>query len=118
VAVAAAEPAPRRHLLHLAERLRDRLREIGFPETRSRSQIVPVIVGDAHAAVELSARLADVGLLAPAIRPLSVPEGTSRLRVSLTAGHGEEDIDRLARALRDHAGSGRRKPHADRPGRR
>ena len=65
---------------------------------------MPVIVGEAQAAVELSSRLEERGLLVPAIRPPSVPEGTARLRISLTAGHTEEDVQRLVSALQDCAG--------------
>lgn len=94
------EPERRQHLLRLAELLRTRLGDLGFPATASRCQIVPVMVGDARAAVELSRSLEAQGLLVPAIRPPSVPEETSRLRISLTAGHTEEDVLRLVEALR------------------
>ena len=47
----------------------------------------------------MSARLEDRGLLVPAIRPPSVPEGTARLRISLSAGHTEDDVERLLAAL-------------------
>ena len=86
-------------MLALAERLRDGLRALGLPESRSRCQIVPVIVGEAPAALRLSARLEQGGLLVPAIRTPSVPEGTARLRISITAGHTDEDVRRLAAAL-------------------
>jgi 8-amino-7-oxononanoate synthase len=99
VAVVRAEPERRRHVLALAALLRERLRDIGYPESRSRCQVVPVLVGDARPAVALSARLEERGLLVPAIRPPSVPEGTARLRISLTAGHAEEDVARLVAAL-------------------
>ena len=99
LAIVQHEPHRRRHLLAMANLLRERLRSAGCKETVSRCQIVPVIVGEASAAMRLSARLADQGLLAPAIRPPSVPEGTARLRISLTAGHTVEDIERLAEAL-------------------
>jgi 8-amino-7-oxononanoate synthase len=99
VALVAVEPERRRHLLDLAARLRDRLRAAGRPESRSQCQIVPLLVGDARDAVELSARLRRQGLLVPAIRPPSVPPGTARLRISLTAGHTVEDVDRLVAAL-------------------
>jgi 8-amino-7-oxononanoate synthase len=104
LAVVRDEPDRRRRLLSLAGRLRDRLRDLGYPETYSRTQIVPVIVGDPGAAVALARRLEEHGLLVPAIRPPSVPEGTARLRISLTAGHTEEDVDRLAEALADCRG--------------
>lgn len=99
LAIVVAEPQTRRRLHELADFLRDRLRDIGYPGTGSRSQIVPLIVGDAKAAVELSKRLEADGLLVPAIRPPSVPDGGARLRVSLTAGHTQEDVQRLVQAL-------------------
>jgi 8-amino-7-oxononanoate synthase len=99
VTLVAEEPERRRHLLHLADLLRRRLRESGWPDGGSRCQIVPVIVGEAQAAMEWSARLQERGLLVPAIRPPSVPAGSARLRISLTAGHTEEDVEELVRAL-------------------
>ena len=72
---------------------------MGKPACASCCPIVPVIVGDSRAATALSRRLEQDGLLVPGIRPPSVPEGTARLRVSLTAGHTVEDVDRLVDAL-------------------
>jgi 8-amino-7-oxononanoate synthase len=99
VRLVAEEPERRRRLLALAESLRVRLRGLGLEVCGSRCQIVPVRVGDARAAVALSRRLQRRGLLVPAIRPPSVPEGTARLRVSLSAGHTEDDAARLVEAL-------------------
>jgi 8-amino-7-oxononanoate synthase len=99
VAIVEQEPERRRHLLRLAELLRDRLRTIGYAATGSCCQIVPVIVGGAREAVALSHRLQEQGLLVPAIRPPSVPQGTARLRISLTTGHTPETIERLVAAL-------------------
>jgi 8-amino-7-oxononanoate synthase len=99
VRVVVGEPERRRHLLALAAALRDGLRAAGWSDGGSRCQVVPVIVGEASAAVELSARLEEHGLLVPAIRPPSVPAGTARLRVSLTAGHTGGDVGRLVEAL-------------------
>ncbi len=99
VAVVRQESERRCRVLELAELLHDRLRSAGRPETGSRCHIVPLVVGDARAAVKLSARLEERGLLVPAIRPPSVPEGTARLRVSITAGHTEEDVMRLVETL-------------------
>jgi 8-amino-7-oxononanoate synthase len=94
------EPGRRERLLALAERLRDGLRALGHDVGGSCCHIVPVLVGGAREAVALSARLEEYGLLVPAIRPPSVPEGTARLRISLTTGHTEADVDRLLTALR------------------
>jgi len=63
--------------------------------------IVPVLAGDAHRAVAAADRLFAQGLFAPAIRPPTVPEGTSRLRLSLSAEHLERDIETLAEAVAD-----------------
>ncbi|HZY86949.1 MAG TPA: 8-amino-7-oxononanoate synthase [Gemmataceae bacterium] len=100
LALVQAEPEWRGHLLALAERLREGLRALGYDVGDSRCHIIPVIVGGAREAVALSARLEEHGLLVPAIRPPSVPEGTARLRISLTAGHTEADVTRLLTALR------------------
>ncbi len=97
------EPERRQRVLALADLLRAELHGAGFAETDSRCQIVPVVVGDARKAVALSRRLEKAGLLVPAIRPPSVPEGTARLRISVTAGHTEEDIRRLVGELAETA---------------
>lgn len=90
----------------LLARLRARIGEfraacesLGVPVTPSATAIQPVIVGSAERALEVSARLLERGLLVPAIRPPTVPKGTSRLRVSLSAAHRREDVERLAGAL-------------------
>jgi 8-amino-7-oxononanoate synthase len=100
VAIVRAEPE-RRRVLVLAELLRDELRARGRSPGESRCQIVPVIVGEPTAALRLSEQLEERGLLVPAIRPPSVPEGTARLRISVTAGHSDEDVKRLAAALEE-----------------
>jgi 8-amino-7-oxononanoate synthase len=105
MAVVQEEPERRRHLLDLAAHLRDRLRGQGLEMGDSRCQIVPVILGDPHAALSISTCLEEQGILAPAIRPPSVPEGTARLRISLSAGHTEADVERLADALKGACGS-------------
>jgi 8-amino-7-oxononanoate synthase len=95
-----SEPQRRQRVLALAEMLRKDLREWGGSVGDSCCQIVPLLVGDARAAVSLSRRLEKDGLLVPAIRPPSVPEGGARLRISVTAGHSEEDVSQLVAALR------------------
>ncbi len=75
---------------------------------RPASPIVPVVVGDEDRAVAASRRLLDDGLWVPAIRPPTVPVGTSRLRVTLSAAHTDEQVGRLGRALTGLVPSGRR----------
>ena len=93
------EPQRRRRRLALADRLRERLAKGGVSTAPSASQILPVVVGAAERALAVSARLLEAGFWVPAIRPPTVPPNTSRLRVSLSAGHTEEDVDRFAEAL-------------------
>ena len=61
--------------------------------------IIPVIIGSESDALGASEALFEQGLWVPAIRPPSVPAGTSRLRVTLSAAHTEEQVDRLGKAL-------------------
>ncbi|PPC73098.1 8-amino-7-oxononanoate synthase [Pantoea sp. ICBG 985] len=70
----------------------------------SDSAIQPLIVGENRAALALSQRLAQAGCWVSAIRPPTVPPGTARLRITLTAAHHPEDIDALLEALYDAAG--------------
>jgi len=63
------------------------------------SPIVPVVLGDEDRAVKASAALLEQGLLVPAIRPPTVAPGTSRLRVTLSAAHTDDQVDRLVAAL-------------------
>jgi 8-amino-7-oxononanoate synthase len=93
--------AERRHLADLAERLRSGLREIDLDTGPSTTQIVPAIVGEARTALELSRKLADRGIVAAAIRPPTVPNGTSRLRLALRASQETGDIERLLAAIRE-----------------
>ncbi|MGH7169472.1 MAG: 8-amino-7-oxononanoate synthase [Gemmataceae bacterium] len=101
VEVVRQEPERRRHVLALAERLRRELCKVGGIVGDSCCQIVPLIVGDARETVQLSRRLEEHGLLVPAIRPPSVPDGAARLRISVTAGHSEAEVMQLIMALRD-----------------
>ncbi len=63
------------------------------------SPIIPIIVGSEQAALDASAALLADGLWVPAIRPPTVPAGTSRLRVTLSAAHSDDDVTRLLAAL-------------------
>jgi 8-amino-7-oxononanoate synthase len=87
-------------LLQRAALLRDQLRDGGQRVGNSACQIVPVIIGESRDALVLSRKLRAEGLFVPAIRPPSVPEGTARLRISLTAAHTDEHVRQLVEALR------------------
>ncbi|CAB1369417.1 8-amino-7-oxononanoate synthase [Denitratisoma oestradiolicum] len=93
----------RQHLQALITRLRGGLAPLAFRRgwrlADSAGPIQPLIVGDTGKALELSAHLERLGLWVPAIRPPTVPEGSSRLRISLSAAHGESDVDTLLAAL-------------------
>ncbi|MGK7345677.1 MAG: 8-amino-7-oxononanoate synthase [Candidatus Nitrospinota bacterium M3_3B_026] len=85
----------REALFSNAARARDGLRRLGYDTGGSASQITPVIIGPGAAVTELGERLFDGGLFVPAIRPPTVPEGSARLRVSITSGHTEKDLEKL-----------------------
>src|SRR5690606_11274491 len=63
--------------------------------------VVPAVIGEPEPALELAAALRRAGYLVPAIRPPSVPPGTSRLRFTTTADHSPEDVDGAIAALMD-----------------
>jgi 8-amino-7-oxononanoate synthase len=67
------------------------------------SPVVPMIIGEADAALAAQRRLEEQGFLVVAIRPPTVAAGTARLRLAFTAGHADQDIERLAAAIRDLA---------------
>ena len=69
----------------------------------SSTPIQPIVVGGNEAALALAAALLDRGLWVPAIRPPTVPEGTARLRVTLSSAHTPEQVDRLAGVLQELA---------------
>ena len=94
-----AEDWRRKHLLHLVGILRADLAGTVWRLLESQTAIQPVVVGDNAGTVSLSQKLADRGLLVPAIRPPTVPAGTARLRVSLSAAHSEDEVRRLTGAL-------------------
>jgi 8-amino-7-oxononanoate synthase len=91
--------AERAHLAALGERLRGGLSALGLDHGASSTQIVPAMIGAEADAMALSARLEREGFLASAIRPPTVPPGTSRLRLALRATHATADIDALLAAL-------------------
>jgi 8-amino-7-oxononanoate synthase len=81
--------------------LRAGLRESRWRLMPSETPIQPLLVGGSRDALELSEKLAERGVLVPAIRPPTVPRGTARLRISLSADHGLADVKRLVDVLLD-----------------
>jgi len=93
------EPERRNRVCELASELRRALREDLGLNTPSESQIVPVMVGDSQSALSLAESLRDAGFFVKAIRPPTVPEGTARIRLSVTANHSLKDVRQLLEAL-------------------
>lgn len=89
----------RLRLRELIEQLQRELAAGPWRLMASDTPIQPLLVGGNAEALALSARLAAQGLLVPAIRPPTVPQGTARLRISLSADHSAEDVTRLTAAL-------------------
>ena len=73
--------------------------DCGWSLPESATAIQPLLIGDNHRAAALAERLRQAGLWVPAIRPPTVPPGTARLRVSLSAAHTETDVAQLAAQL-------------------
>lgn len=95
-----SEPFRRQKLLELAGEFRSGLAAAGIGSVpNSAGPIVPVLLGSPEWAMQVARRLKEAGFLVAAIRPPSVPHGTSRLRITLTSGHCAADIASLLGAL-------------------
>ena len=91
--------ARRDRLAHLIACLRSRARFVRWRLMDSRTPIQPVLIGDNAEALAVGAALEAAGFWVPAIRPPTVPAGTARLRISLSAAHSEDDVCCLAETL-------------------
>jgi 8-amino-7-oxononanoate synthase len=89
----------REHLASLIRRFRSGAQQLDLPLMPSASAIQPLLAGDAARALDISGKLRHRGLLIGAIRPPTVPAGTSRLRVTLSAAHSEAQVDQLLEEL-------------------
>ena len=76
-------------------------RTLGYDDAEIPTPIIPVVVGEASAATELSASLLEAGTLLPAIRPPTVPTGTSRLRVSVMATHTRDQLKGACQQIKE-----------------
>lgn len=91
--------ARREHLHTLMKRFRQGAGQLGLALMPSETAIQPLLVGEAARAMAMSEALLKQGILVSAIRPPTVVEGSSRLRVTLSAAHSEAEVDRLLSAL-------------------
>lgn len=99
--IQADEGAQRRtHLAALVQRFRTGAQQLGLNLMDSPTAIQPLLVGASATAVKLSEALLAEGILISAIRPPTVPDGTARLRITLSATHTAAQVDRLLDALR------------------
>jgi 8-amino-7-oxononanoate synthase len=97
--IAEAEPWRRERVLAHAERFRRLAAAAGIELIPSDTPIQPVVLGEPLLAMAASTALLERGYLVTAIRPPTVPPGTSRLRVTFSAAHQDSDVDRLVAAL-------------------
>ncbi|MBF0485886.1 MAG: 8-amino-7-oxononanoate synthase [Candidatus Omnitrophica bacterium] len=95
------EPERRLKVMQSAAHLRTGLGRLGFDTLHSVTPIIPVVMGDARRALKYSSELSRRGILISAIRPPTVPKGTARLRVTVTASHTDDDISRCLKAFRE-----------------
>jgi len=95
--------ALREHLRKLIVQLRNGLADLPWKLMPSDTAIQPLLIGDNQQALELSAKLSERGIWVAAIRPPTVPQGTARLRITLSAAHSAADVARLIEALHELA---------------
>ena len=93
----------RQKLKHNIEKLRAGLTGFGYELMPSHTAIQPVLVGENDRAMQMSEALRSRGLLITAIRPPTVPVGSARLRITLSAEHTDDDIDRLLAVMKGFA---------------
>ncbi len=86
-------------LANRAETLRSKLQNAGLNTGLSSTHIIPIILGEESVALKAAQSLKELGILATAIRPPTVPPGTSRLRLSLSAAHSDADLEHLANSV-------------------
>jgi glycine C-acetyltransferase/8-amino-7-oxononanoate synthase len=99
IAIVEREPERRFRLLANRQYLFTRLQKQGFRLTPTVSPILPVLIGDAAKATAFADRLLVHGVYATAIRPPTVPDGTSRIRFTVTAAHTTDQLDEALQAV-------------------
>lgn len=81
--------------------MKKKLKEAGISSLPGDTSIIPIIMGEEEKAMELAEKCRERGLLLSAIRPPSVPAGTSRIRLTVTAAHRKEEIDKAVEIIKD-----------------
>jgi 7-keto-8-aminopelargonate synthetase-like enzyme len=97
--IARQEPALRERLASNIRRLKEGLTILGLPVRGGETPILPVVLGAAETALAWSAALETEGIWVPAIRPPTVPPGTARLRISVSAAHTDADLEEALAAF-------------------
>ena len=93
----------RMHLQSLIAQLRSGLADLPWQLMLSSTAIQPLLIGENQAALDMSMALREKGIWVAAIRPPTVPDGTARLRITLSAAHSAADVNRLLEALHELA---------------
>ncbi len=94
------EPERRTRLWKNREKMHRGLTDMGYQLTKTQSPILPILLKDTELAMKMSQLLREKGIYIPAIRPPTVPKGTSRLRITVTAEHSLEQIDTALVAIK------------------
>lgn len=94
------KPELRKRLWGNVKYVRDGIKNLGLNTLNSTSQIIPIIIGDEEKTIKISKTLFDRGLFIVAIRPPTIPKGTSRLRISITSAHTRQHLDILLENLK------------------
>lgn len=100
-----SEREPERFVGRLMENTRymkEKLAEAGIPAEPSDTPIIPIILGEEEKTLAYASRCIEEGILLSAIRPPTVPAGTSRIRLTVTAAHTKEELDRAVAVMKAH----------------
>lgn len=95
------EPRLRQDLWNRIWYFRKELKRAGIKTMSEESHVIPLLIGDAKKASAISSKLFEKGILIQAVRPPTVPEGTSRLRITLMSNHEWDDIDYALKAVKE-----------------
>ncbi|SHI00266.1 8-amino-7-oxononanoate synthase [Virgibacillus chiguensis] len=89
----------REHLHYNIRKVKEGLNDMGYAVKGDHTAIIPVIIGEQQLALEFAKELEEKGIYAPAIRPPTVPNGESRIRLTVTASHSMKEIDDVLHAF-------------------